>query len=528
MLSLYEQLIKYSESDYYPFHMPGHKRNEYIQFSNPFQYDITEIDGFDNLHHSESILLDAQKRAALLYNSQETYFLINGTTSGILSAISACTTKGGTILMARNCHKVVYNAVFLNELQIIYTYPQKDNKYSVNCGLNIKEIKQLLIDNKNVEAVVITSPTYDGVVSDIKSIAREVHKYNIPLIVDEAHGAHFGFHSYFPDNAISKGADIVIHSVHKTLPSLTQTALLHVNGNIVDRDKLRKYLSIYQTSSPSYVLMASIDNCISLINMNGKELFDIYVDNLSYLRKKLSKLTNIKVVNDDIIGSNSVFDLDKSKLIISVRNTDITGKDLNYRLQNDFHLQMEMVAGDYVLAMTSIMDRIEGYNRLIEALYKIDNEISRIDKPYSNEFTTISDEAAIGNFVSTSDYTSTGNLTTTRGYVNTGDFDTTSNNVSSSDLNDSSNGLFGKELIRYSIAEASKFNTEAVDIEKTEGMISAEYIYLYPPGIPLIVPGEIIDKQLINQIAIYKKNGFSLEGMQDYSNKILRVIKDKY
>ncbi|PXV84879.1 arginine/lysine/ornithine decarboxylase [Lachnotalea glycerini] len=471
MLSLYELLKEYDESNYYPFHMPGHKRNLFNKFINPFQIDITEIDGFDNLHHSDGILLEAQKRAAKLYHSEESYFLINGTTVGLLSAISACTTKGGTILIARNCHKAVYNGIFLNELNSIYSYPQNSLKYCVNCGLNPENIKQMLINNKNIQTVVITSPTYDGIVSDIESIAREVHKFNIPLIVDEAHGAHFGFHPYFPYNSIKMGADIVVHSVHKTLPSLTQTALIHVNGTIVDREKLKKYLNIYQTSSPSYLLMASIDYCINLIDNKGKDLFREYVDRLIYLRCELSKLKKIEIVDESIVGHNSIFGLDRSKLIISVKNTDITGMDLYKRLLNQYHLQMEMAAGDYVLGMTSIMDSMEGFQRLIDALIEIDKSINYVDSNY--------------------------------------DF----------------NSCLESEIY-YSIAEAQKQEAVKCNIEYAKGRISAEYLYLYPPGVPLLVPGEVISGNLIRNVREYKKQGLSIEGMLDEENQIIQVIKE--
>lgn len=470
-MNLYEKLKNYSESDYYPFHMPGHKRNLEMDFINPFCLDITEIDGFDNLHYSEGILFEAQRRASLLYHSEETHFLVNGTTAGLLSAISACTTNGGTILMGRNCHKAVYNGVFLNELKSIYTYPQKLDKYCVNGGLNPENIKQLLISSKNIQAVVITSPTYDGIVSDIESIAKEVHKFNIPLIVDEAHGAHFGFHSYFPEHSNKKGADIVIDSVHKTLPSLTQTALIHVNGNLVDRDKLKKYLSIYQTSSPSYVLMSSIDYCIELIEKNGLELFQGYVNKLSYLRKELTKLQHIHLINKEIVGKNNVFNLDRSKLILSVRNTDITGKELYLKLLNQYHLQMEMVAGDYVLAMTSIMDSKEGFERLIKALFEIDKTLNFVK--HENKI----------------------------------------------DLNEDIKAC-------YTISESAKKESITCMLDIAEGKISAEYIYLYPPGIPLITPGELITRTLIVKIKQYKLLGLNIIGMLDDTNQTIQVIQD--
>lgn len=468
-MNLYESLQTYSKSDYYPFHMPGHKRNKEIEFMNPFCMDITEIDDFDNLHHSEGILLEAQKRAALLYHAEESYFLINGTTSGLLSAIAACTSKGGSILMARNCHKAVYNAVFLNELQNIYTYPQITDKYCVNGGLNAENIKQLLINSKNIQAVIITSPTYDGIVSDVKGIAQVVHEFGIPLIVDEAHGAHFGFHTFFPSHAIDNGADIVINSLHKTLPSLTQTAVLHVNGNIVDKDRLKRYLAIYQTSSPSYVLMASIDSCIHLIQDNGKELFDKYVHQLFHLRTDLKELKKLKLIDESLIGKYNIFDFDQSKLIISVKNTDISGNDLYKILLNKYHLQMEMAAGDYVLGMTSIMDTKEGYSRLKKALFDIDKDISYIE---NNEDINLNLEAKVC----------------------------------------------------YTITESINRNHKSCELNAAIGSISGEFVYLYPPGIPLIAPGEEITYDLVTKIKKYVKMGLNVNGMKDPLYEKIEIV----
>lgn len=468
-MNLYERLRSYSESDYYPFHMPGHKRSKENDFINPFCLDITEIENFDNLHHSEGILLEAQKRASALYHSEESYFIINGSTAGLLSAISACTNRGGSILMARNCHKAVYNAVFLNGLQNIYTYPHNTDKYCVNGGLNPERVKQLLINNKNIQAVVITSPTYDGIVSNIKEIASIVHEFKIPLIVDEAHGAHFGFHSYFPQNAIDNGADIVIHSLHKTLPSLTQTAIIHVNGTIVNRDRLKRYLSIYQTSSPSYLLMASIDYCMNLIQRNGKELFYRYVKNLEHFREEMSGLNKLQLLGDSIVGNYDIYDLDRSKLIISVKNTDITGKELYNLLLEKYHLQMEMATSDYVLGMTSIMDTKEGYERLKKALIEIDatcNYIENIEK------ININLEAKIC-------YTITESL--------------------------------DKQMKEYSLSDSI-------------GKVSGEYVYLYPPGIPLIAPGEEITYDLVKQIDKFKKMGLTIEGMNDTLNDKIQIL----
>ena len=254
---LLEKLEEYSQSDYYPLHMPGHKRN-ISHFGDPFRLDITEIDGFDNLHHAEGVLLEAQQRAAALYGAEESFYLINGSTCGILAAISACTKRGGRILMGRNCHKAAYHGVFLNGLKAAYLYPETDFVRGINGAVTPETVRKALRE-QHPEAVFLTSPTYDGVVSDIRSIAEIVHKAGAILIVDEAHGAHFAMSPYFPESALSCGADLVINSLHKTMPSLTQTALLHVQGKRVDRERLKMYLGIYQSSSPSYVLMAGMD-----------------------------------------------------------------------------------------------------------------------------------------------------------------------------------------------------------------------------------------------------------------------------
>lgn len=231
--NLLKRLKEYGDSDFYPFHMPGHKRQYrdpfLSEFPNPFSIDITEINGFDNLHHPEGILKDSMEWAAEIYGSDKTYYLVNGSSCGILSAISATVDSRGTILMSRNCHKSAFHGVFLNQLNAKYIYPQFISEMGLQGGILAEDVEGLLKKYPDIDAVLVVSPTYDGVVSDIKAIAQVVHRFGVPLIVDEAHGAHFSFgkNNGFPVSALDLGADIVIQSLHKTLPSLTQTALLH-------------------------------------------------------------------------------------------------------------------------------------------------------------------------------------------------------------------------------------------------------------------------------------------------------------
>lgn len=457
---LYKKLYEYNQSDYYGFHMPGHKRNvRAAGIDLPYGIDITEIDGFDDLHHADGILKEAQERAAFIYGADETRFLVNGSTVGILSAILGSTEKGDRILAARHCHKSVYHAICLNELCPCYLYPEFEEEIHLNTEISVSAVRTALMEYPDIKAVMIVSPTYDGVVSDIEGIAEAVHEKGIPLIVDEAHGAHFGFHPYFPENALSKGADIVIHSVHKTLPSLTQTALLHIRGDIANRDRIFRYLDMLQSSSPSYVLMASIEHCIRMLEERREALFVPYVERLVKIREDLKTLKCLELLETR--------QYDRSKLVISTGVTGISGKELYQILLNEYHLQMEMAAGTYVIAMTSVADTEEGFERLRRALFEIDErfcmqkncDIDILNRlPGNEQVMTIADALMMA---------------------------------------DERAGSRASVRVRW---------------QQAEGMISAEYAYLYPPGSPLIVPGERISHDAVRLLERYDAAGFSIEG----------------
>ena len=247
---LSESLTEYSSLDYYPFHMPGHKRNmkEYFM-SEAYFADITEIEGFDNLSHPEGLLLAEEERLAELYHSKETHMLVNGSTTGIQAAILGSVKRNEKILMARNSHKSAYNAVSLGGIHASYLYPKTEERYGISGGICPEEVADMLEADREIKAVFLTSPTYEGVVSDVETIAKICHSHNIPLLVDEAHGAHFGFHrencnEYHTENSVRLGADVVIHSIHKTLPAFTQTALIHLNGDFAQAEHIKRYISM--------------------------------------------------------------------------------------------------------------------------------------------------------------------------------------------------------------------------------------------------------------------------------------------
>ncbi len=467
MIRLQQELENYSNSDYYPFHMPGHKRNALLmKMGNPYKLDITEIDGFDNLHMADGILKDMMKETASLYGALKSYYLVNGSTSGILIGMAAATNHGDKVIMARNCHRAVYHGLYLNELKPVYLYPQEITDWGISGSILAEDVDKTLKENPDAKMVIITSPTYEGIVSDIEAIAKVVHQRNIPLMVDEAHGAHFGSHSYFPQNSITLGADIVIHSVHKTLPAFTQTALIHINGNLVDEKRVEQFFSMYQSSSPSYLLMAGIQESLNLIKVHP-ELLELWKNNLDHFYERAEKLTHIRVLRE----SNGV--KDPSKIILSVRNTDMTGTQLYDRLREDYHLQMEAEFVDYVIAMTSMADTKEGFERLIKALEELDRKM--IETVSTKEKCLVLP-------------------------------------------------ILKQEMIPY---EAEQMEDFLCELNKSVGFISKEYAFLYPPGIPLVVPGEIISGQLVKVVEWYKKNGLIIKGLRDHKAKDIIVIGGK-
>lgn len=472
MEELYKKLKDYQDEDYYPFHMPGHKRNM-GEMCNPYQIDITEITGFDDLHHAEGILKECQDRAAALYGAEETHFLINGSTGGILSAISGSVRRRGKIAVARNCHKSVYHGILLNELEVCYLYPEYLEEWGINGGILPEDVENLLKWETNIQAVVITSPTYEGIVSDVETIAKIVHSKNIPLIVDEAHGAHFYFHDKFPKGALQCGADIVINSVHKTLPAFTQTALLHMQGTLVDREQVRKYLGIYQTSSPSYILMSGISQCINVMEQQGEALLEQLYQYLDDFYKINEKLTKIAVATDFIKEYNSVCDFDISKLVISTKNTNITGRELQERLNRIYHLELEMSSLTHCLAMTSVGDTKEGLKRLAGALLELDETL----KEKQNTIILWNEK------------------------------------------------LSGRAV--YKIAQAEELPQEQIPIEACCNRISAEFVYMYPPGIPMLCPGELITKEIYLRLKAYREAGITFQGLKDEKSEKIKVITEE-
>lgn len=494
---LLERLTEYAGSDAYPFHMPGHKRREIPDgipggFPDPSGIDITEIDGFDNLHHAEGILKDAMDEAAAIYGADRSWYLVNGSTCGILSAVFATTENGGKILTARNCHKAVYHAICLNRLEAEYLYPEEITEFGINGGIRAEDVRKALEKDAmrcagnsgnvrgkitKIQAVLITSPTYEGVVSDIRAIADAAHEYGIPLIVDEAHGAHLEYadqcHS-FPKSALEYGADIVIQSLHKTLPCFTQTAILHVKGKLVDQDRISRYLSMFQTSSPSYLFMAGMERCIRYMDGDGRNEMVRYEKRLEHFMERMEGLQVLEVLDREICGKyRTVAGWDPSKIVVStMRAEDFHGEELAETLRRKYHLEMEMTAPEYVIAMTSLMDTEEGFERLGTALLEIDGALRRRTESGRKE-------------------------------------------KAASETPEGLESKLSHPVRRTLICEAMDADTERTALQDTVGKVSAEFVYLYPPGIPIIAPGEVFTDAIVEKIMAYKAAGLLVQGPAD-------------
>ncbi len=466
-------LQKHDESGSVPFHMPGHKRNEeYTHLHGAQKIDITEIEGFDNLNDASGILLDCEREAASYFGALHTKFLVNGSSGGVLGAIKSVTSKGDKVLVARNCHKCVFNAIELFSLEPIYVYPDYFEEYGFYGSVQPSQVEEALSKEENVKLVVITSPTYEGIISNIKEIADICHTHGALLFVDEAHGAHLGLCKKFCQSARSLGADLVVNSLHKTLPSLTQTALLHVCSDRVDMARVNANCALFQTTSPSYVLMASIDGCVKYLKQNAQEAMSRWSELVDKFRRSLSRAERIRLLDGALLKDARIFAYDKTKLVILTTGAMISGTEITKALRSHYNIELEMASRNYAIAMTGLGDKRESYLDLAKALFEINYMVKQ------------------------------------------------------------RNGLTNIHLPQvakkqFNPHEIDTLSCEMVDFEECEGRVCAEYIWAYPPDCPLIVKGEIIDGDFVKYIMRVYEGGVKVSSsMGAFPKGVLCVKQD--
>lgn len=471
-----EFLLQHAEETPVSFHMPGHKgqkiyrRFGYDKFLNRFfDCDITEIIGADNLFQSEGIIAETMSKYRRLYDSKASYLLINGTSGGIIASILALVPQGKKLVVARNCHKSVFNALTLGNIQAVYAYPSVVEEYGIAGPVSPEEIEALLVTEPDVEAVILPSPNYYGICSDITAIADVVHSHGKKFIVDQAHGAHLKFfyelisgHN-LPLAAEDCGADIVINSVHKTLASLTQSAVLNVCGEI-DLYTLEDKLQSIESTSPSYILMASLDINADIIAAHGLELLTEWYENLEFFYSRASQIKGLEIMN---VRDGERQAMDITKINLDMSNSGFDGNTLEQELLRE-GIFAELVTGNILMCMTGIGNTRRDYDRLLKVLENLASKST-----FENE---------------------------TNPQMKT---------------NDNAASLWTKHRPLHEIHGEKQL----VNIDKCEGKICASSIIPYPPGIPLICPGEQLNSEDIEYIKLLRKQGEKVIGI-DSKNRI--------
>ena len=455
------------DEDLISFHVPGHKLGKIYNrlgytsiIEKIYKMDTTEIIETDNLHSPDGIIKESQKRASKAFKSDKTYYLVNGTTCGIQASIMTVCSPKDKLIVNRDCHQSVINGCILGDVKPIYINSNINKKNNIIEGINIDEVINVIDSNLDARAILLTYPTYYGCTYDLKVICDYAHNRNMIVIVDEAHGAHLGLSDKLPKTSLEQGADIVIQSTHKTLPSFTQSSMLHINGNRIDDNKLEMNLRIMQSSSPSYSLMSSLELAVDIYINNGKEL----------MKELLVNIDNFKDSIKDNIPIDIYNDYDKTKIFIESKKLGLTGYKLEEILRYKYNIQVELsnyygvllictignVSSDFELLKKSLIDIYYKYNKdifLEEVIYPRDIPIQ---------------------------------VLTPR--------------------------------------EAFYKPKKSVKIYDSIGMISGEYIIPYPPGISLLSPGEIISKDIIDYVVYCNQNGMSVSGMKDSKLEFIQVI----
>lgn len=456
------------------FHMPGHKGKDGIldELGNNLSFfDITETLGTDNLHYPTGFLKDAMEYIAKSYGAKKSYMVVNGTSCGIISAITGCTNPGDKILVQRDCHKSVYNACILGDLKLDYLYPEFNKKHGLNFSISLEKLEQKLIDAPEIKMVVLTYPTFYGICFDVQKAAEIVHKYGKILMIDEAHGSHLYFcKDILPPAAELSGADIVAQSTHKTLPCLTQGSVLHLCSDRVNVNNIETMLRMLQTTSPSYVLMTSIENAVHWMNEHGEERLRRNIEVFKRKTKELRDL-GINVLEDDFLISEGCYDFDATRAVISMSELGITGTKLQEILRYKYKIQMEFADLMYTVGYVTATDEVEDIERLFDAVKEIYFE--EIKKTNKKELIQIE--------------------------------------------------AFPQLNHAMKMRKAFYAENVLVNLDESIGKTAAEFIIPYPPGIPLVCPGEIIVQDTIDYVRTMLENRINVNGVDE--NIQVRVVK---
>lgn len=472
---LFEALERFRKQRVVPFDVPGHKRGrgnpELVQLLGEkcVGIDVNSMKPLDDLCHPSSVIRDAEALAAEAFGAANCFFMVGGTTSAVQSMIFSVCKEGDKIIMPRNVHKSAINALVMCGAIPVYVNPEVDKKLGISLGMEPSKLEQAVKDNPDAVAVLVNNPTYYGICSDLRSIVKIAHGHGMKVLVDEAHGTHFSFNENLPASAMQAGADMSAVSMHKSGGSLTQSSLLLLSDT-VNVDYVRQIINLTQTTSASYLLMSSLDISRRNLAQNGRAFFKKVMDMASYAREEINGIGDFYAFGKELVNGTSVYDFDVTKLAVYTRDLGLAGIEVYDILRDEYGIQIEFGDISNILAYISIGDRLQDIERLVGAL----DDIRRLYKKDKR-------------------------------------------------------GMLSAEYISPKVAVPPRkaFYSEKISlpIKQTEGKICTEFVMCYPPGIPILAPGELITREIIEYVEYAKEKGCNLQGTEDFAVDRINVLR---
>jgi len=472
---IHEALEKFRKKRVVPFDVPGHKRGRGNKELKDFLgetcvgIDVNSMKPLDNLCHPVSVIKEAEQLAAEAFGAAHAFLMVGGTTSAVQSMVLAVCKRGDKIILPRNVHRSVINAMVLCGAVPVYVNPDVDQRLGIALGMKVSQVEEAIKENPDAVAIFVNNPTYYGICSDIRSIVKLAHDNDMYVLADEAHGTHFYFGENLPIDAISAGADMAAVSMHKSGGSLTQSSILLI-GKEMHEGYVRQIINLTQTTSASYLLLSSLDISRRNLALRGKEIFAQVMDLAEYARKEISNIGGYYAYSSDMINHDSIYDFDKTKLSIYTLDIGLAGIEVYDKLRDEYDIQIEFGDMGNILAYLSIGDRKQDIERLASSLA----EIKRLNS---------------------------------RG----------------------KEGLMPHEYISPELAVSPQAafyaDKEQLDLQETSGRICSEFLMCYPPGIPILAPGEMITDRILDYIIYAKEKGCSITGPEDPDINKLNVLK---
>ncbi len=477
---LFDGLIRHAQKNPVQFHIPGHKKGAGIDPTfrnfigdNALSIDLINIGPLDDLHSPKGIIKQAQDLAAEAFGADHTFFSVQGTSGAIIAMIMSVCGPGDKIIVPRNVHKSVMSAIVFSGAIPIFIHPEIDEQLGISHGITTEAVEHALERHPDSKGLLVINPTYFGIAADLKKIVDIAHSYNIPVLVDEAHGVHIHFHDDLPLSAMQAGADMAATSVHKLGGSMTQSSILNMREGLVSAKRVQSILSMLTTTSTSYLLLASLDVARKRLATEGTVLVEKTINLAQSIRSRVNQIENILCVGEEILNSKAAYDFDPTKLIISVKDLGITGYAVEKWLRENYNVEVEMSDLYNILCIVTPGDTETEAEILIKALQHLSREFQ-----HSGE--TIHTKVLLPDI----------------------------------------------PVLSLTPRDAFYADTESIPIEESVGRIIAEFVMVYPPGIPIFIPGEIITEENIKYIQKNLEVGLPVQGAEDDELKYIRVIEE--